>query len=183
MRITILDGNMNQAKSYYSIFMDDLVLLLKKDHSVDYYPIDKMELQYCSGCWSCWWKTPGECSQKDGAEQIFRSYINSDFIIFASPLMVGFISSALKKIVDRLIVLLHPYIQMKFGESHHNKRYDRYPEFGLILQKEEDTDEEDIEITNDIYDRFALNFHTNRRYTRFIENTNSKEILNETCNI
>jgi multimeric flavodoxin WrbA len=183
MKITILDGNMNQAKSDYSIFIDDLVLQLKKHHSVDYYPIDKMELQYCSGCWSCWWKTPGECSQKDGAEQIFRSYINSDFIIFTSPLIAGFTSSALKKIVDRLIVLLHPYIQMKMGESHHNKRYDRYPEFGLILQKEEYTDEEDIKITNDIYDRLALNFHTTRRYTRIIGNTNLKEIVNETCNI
>jgi hypothetical protein len=183
MRITILDGDMNHAESDYSILIHDLVLQLKKNHSVDYYPIDNMELQYCSGCWSCWWKTPGECSQKDGADQIFRSYINSDFIILASPLMAGFTSSALKKIVDRLIVLLHPYIQMKLGESHHNKRYDRYPEFGLILQKEADTDEEDIRITDDIYDRLALNFHTRRRYTRFIENTNSKEILNETCNI
>ena len=174
---------MNHAESDYSILIHDLALQLKKNHSVDYYPIDNMELQYCSGCWSCWWKTPGECSQKDGADQIFRSYINSDFIILASPLMAGFTSSALKKIVDRLIVLLHPYIQMKLGESHHNKRYDRYPEFGLILQKEADTDEEDIRITDDIYDRLALNFHTRRRYTRFIENTNSKEILNETCNI
>ena len=183
MRITILDGNMNREKSDFSIYMDHLVHVLGRNNSVDYYPIDKMELQYCTGCWSCWWKTPGECSQKDNADQIFRSYINSDFIIYASPLMIGFTSSALKKIVDRLIVMLHPYIQMNLGESHHNKRYTRYPEFGLILQKEESTDAEDIEIINELYDRLALNFHSKRKYTLFIENTNPEEIVNGTCNI
>ena len=183
MRITILDGNMNREKSDFSIYMDHLVHVLGRNNSVDYYPIDKMELQYCTGCWSCWWKTPGECSQKDNADQIFRSYINSDFIIYASPLMIGFTSSALKKIVDRLIVMLHPYIQMNLGESHHNKRYTHYPKFGLILQKEESTDAEDIEIINELYDRLALNFHSKRKYTLFIENTNPEEIVNGTCNI
>jgi multimeric flavodoxin WrbA len=183
MRITILDGNMNREKSDYSNYMDNLLQTFTRNNSVDYYIIDKMDLNYCSGCWSCWWKTPGECSQKDKADQIFRSYINSDFIIYASPLMVGFTSSALKKIVDRLIVMLHPYIQMNLGESHHTKRYKSYPEFGLILQKEKDTDDEDIEIINELYDRLALNFHSKRKYTRFIENTNPEEIENETCHI
>ena len=183
MKITILDGNMKAGKSEFSIFTEELISRLRKDHSVDVFQLQAMNLNYCTGCWNCWWKTPGECSQKDDGERIFRSYINSDFVIFASPLLAGFTSSALKKITDRLIVLLHPYIQMDLGESHHTKRYDHYPEFGLVLQKETDTDNEDLEILNDIYDRMALNFHAHRRYTRFIEQTTLEEIIHETCNI
>jgi len=183
MKITILDGNMMSGQSDFSTYLEELIHLLRKDHTVEVFQLHAMDLNYCTGCWSCWWKTPGECSQDDDAKLIFRSYIHSDFVIFASPVMAGFTSSALKKITDRLIVLLHPYIQLELGESHHQKRYDRYPDFGLLLQKENGTDEEDIGIINDIYDRLSLNFHNHRRYTRFIELTQPEEIIHETCNI
>ena len=183
MKITILDGNMNGGSNDYSLFMDNLIPLLRKENTVEVFPLHAMDLKYCNGCWSCWWKTPGECAQKDDAEQIFRAYMHSDFVLFASPLIAGFTSSALKKITDRLILLLHPYIQMDVGESHHHKRYDHYPDFGLLLQQEADTDEQDIAIINDIYDRLSLNFHTHRRFTRFVENTHLEELAYETCHI
>jgi multimeric flavodoxin WrbA len=183
MKITILDGNMSQGKSDFSIYLEELLQHLQKEHIVDMYHLQEMNLHYCTGCWSCWLKTPGECAWKDDAGLIFRSYINSDFVIFVSPLMAGFTTSMLKKITDRLIVLLHPYIQIELGESHHSKRYEKYPAIGLILQKETNTDQEDINIINEIYDRLALNIHSTRKFTKFIEHTNFEEILNETSNI
>lgn len=142
-----------------------------------------MNIRFCTGCWNCWWKTPGRCATTDDAEMIFKSVINSDFVIFASPLMAGFTSSSLKKITDRLIVLLHPYSKILNGEIHHEKRYDVYPDIGLILEKEKDTDSVDIDIVNSIYDRFAINFHTERRFTKFIHDSKIEDIVNETCNI
>jgi multimeric flavodoxin WrbA len=132
-----------------------------------------MNLHYCTGCWSCWWKTPGECAIKDDAEQIFRAVINSELIVFASPLIAGFTSAMLKKIQDRLIVLLHPYLQINNGESHHRRRYDKYPEFGVIIDKEGDTDEEDLKIVKDIYDRLAINFHSKQRFIKFVDEIDS----------
>ena len=85
--------------------------------------------------------------------------------------MAGFTSSTLKKITDRFVGLLHPYIKLKNGECHHLKRYDKYPDFGLVLKKEADTDTEDIEIINDIYDRFAINFHSTKKYIKLHEKT------------
>lgn len=109
--------------------------------------------------------------------------INSDFFIFASPLIAGFTSSALKKITDRFIVLLHPYIELRNGENHHRKRYKNYPNFGLFLEKEIDTGSEDLKIINDIYDRFALNFHCKMQYIKYIDQHKVEEIVYETCYI
>lgn len=182
MIITILNGDMNQGESDFSIYIEKLSDNLRRQHSVSIFPLDKMNLHYCTGSWSCWWKTPGRCATKDDAEEIFRSVINSDFVIFASPLMVGFTSSALKKITDRLVVLIHPYIEIKNGECHHKKRYEKYPDFGLVLKKESDTDNEDIAIVDDIYDRFAINFHSEKKFIKFIDNTKIEEIIYETNN-
>ena len=183
MNITILNGDMQDENSVFSIYIRKLADKLQVNHSVSLFQLEKMNIHYCTGCWSCWWKTPGRCAIKDDAEQIFSSLINSDFFIFASPLMVGFTSSSLKKITDRLVVLLHPYIILKNGECHHHKRYDSYPDFGLILEKEPDTDQEDLDIVKDIYDRFALNFHCSKKYVKIIDQDKMEDIIHETCHI
>ena len=120
----------------------------------------EMAIKYCTGCFSCWVKTPGECVFKDDSHEVCRSYINSDLVVFASPIIMGFTSAVLKKATDKLIPLLHPYIMFVQGECHHYSRYDRYPLMGVILEKGEDTDEEDLRIINDIYHRMAINFKT-----------------------
>ncbi|MCK5367964.1 MAG: flavodoxin family protein, partial [Cyclobacteriaceae bacterium] len=183
MKVTILNGDMKQEKSGFSVYLEKLAEGFRENHSIHIYLLDKMNLHYCTGCWSCWWKTPGRCAINDDAEKIFKSVINSDFVIFASPLTAGFTSSSLKKITERLIVLLHPYIRLKNGECHHKKRYDKYPDFGLIIEKETDTDNEDLDIVKDIYDRFALNFHCERKFMKFIDQDKIEDIIYETCNI
>jgi hypothetical protein len=71
--------------------------------------------------------------------------------------------------MDRLIVLLHPYIEIVNGECHHRKRYEKYPNLGLILEKEPDTDDEDIKLVKDIFDRLAINFHSKLVFVKMID--------------
>jgi multimeric flavodoxin WrbA len=123
MNIVILNGDARQEESEFQAFLEKLAEGFRINHSVRVFALGEMNLHYCTGCWSCWWKTPGICSIHDDAEEIFRSVIHSDFLIFASPLIAGFTSAVLKKITDRLIVLLHPYIELRNGENHHRKRY------------------------------------------------------------
>jgi multimeric flavodoxin WrbA len=182
MNITILNGDMNPGESDFSKYLEELSEKLQEIHTVHLYRINEMNIHYCVGCWNCWWKTPGRCTIQDDADQILASVINSDFFIFASPIMAGFTSSALKKINDRFVGLVHPYILMKNKECHHRKRYDKYPDFGLLLGKEADTDDEDLRIIDEIYDRFALNFHCEKRYTKIITDTKIEDIIDETCN-
>lgn len=179
MKITILNGDMNSQESIFSDYIKQVADIFTVPHSCTVFPLAEMKLHYCIGCFSCWWKNPGQCAIKDDAEKIFKSVINADLLIFASPLMAGFTSSELKKITDRIIVLLHPYIELKNGECHHRKRYEKYPQIGLLLKKEEDTDEEDIKIINDIYDRLAINFHGKRLFTKFVEENKAEDIVSE----
>jgi multimeric flavodoxin WrbA len=176
MVISILNGAPETDSGSFSKKISFLASELSVGNKVHLFNLASMNLHYCTGCWSCWWKTPGECAIKDDGEQIFRAVINSDFIIFASPLVTGFTSAILKKIQDRLIVLLHPYLEIINGESHHMKRYDKYPEFGVIIDKEEDTDDEDIKIIKDIYDRLAINFHSRQRFIKYVDNISTYDI-------
>jgi len=168
---------MEGPDSPFSCYVRRLAEQLTKKQSVEVWHLNEMEINSCTGCWSCWWKNPGRCAIKDEAEDIFRSVINSDLVFFASPLKAGFVTSLLKLITDRMIVLIHPYIQVRKGEMHHKKRYEKYPDIGLLLEKETDTDEEDLKIVKAIYDRLAINFHSNIRFMKIMNHDKMEDIV------
>jgi multimeric flavodoxin WrbA len=81
----------------------------------------------CTGCWSCWTRTPGRCAQKD-LDAFYRQYVAADRAVILSKVRQGFVSHRLKNLLDRMIALFLPYITYRTGESMHLPRYDRLPE-------------------------------------------------------
>lgn len=167
MNITILDGHPDRSRRTYDRYLEQLGRELDSGrHRVKTLTLRDMDIQFCTGCWSCWWgPTPGECVFKDDSHTVCREYIRSDLVIFISPVLMGFVSSLTKKVQDKLIPLVHPYIEFDQGECHHLKRYERYPRIGLILERNPETDDEDIDITEDMFGRFALNLKSKLVFT------------------
>ena len=172
MIITILNGNPGSSDESFDQELTTLKKTLTEQGSQTHlFTLRDMDLRYCVGCWDCWWKTPGLCRHKDDAEQIYRWVIASDLLIFASPVIAGFVSSLVKKVNDRMIPLIHPYLKMIGKECHHRKRYDRFPSLGLILKPEADRDRGDIDVITDIYKRFAINFHSRLQFVYTTQQT------------
>lgn len=183
MKITILNGNPDSKNKDFDQYLLDLKRSLEIcNHRVRLFRLRDMNIKYCIGCFNCWLKTPGECFAKDESHDICREYINSDLAIFTSPVIMGFVSALLKKINDKLIPLIHPYLEMVNGECHHLARYDRYPALGLILAKDDRTDDEDIEIIREIYRRDAINLKTSLSFAKLTDNP-IEEVCNEINNI
>jgi hypothetical protein len=133
-------------------------------HDVNAMILRDMDIRYCTGCWTCWWKTPGRCMHNDDMPALYTGFLASDLVILASPVIMGFVSALLKRATERLVPLIHPYLAIVEGECHHQGRYERYPEWGLIMQKDDTTDDDDIAITSDIYRRTALNIKVPLRF-------------------
>ena len=38
------------------------------------------QVKDCTGCWSCWIKTPGRCIHKD-LDEFYKAYLNADIVI------------------------------------------------------------------------------------------------------
>lgn len=158
MKITILDGNPIVEDIGYQNYLKKLSDILgRQGHEVAHFVLREMNIQHCCGCFGCWVKKPGECVVQDDSELVRRSIIRSDFVLWASPLCMGYPSALLKKIMDKSIPLLHPYFTVENNETHHLKRYERYPMTGLLIASEPDTDEEDIHLVTDLFRRTALN--------------------------
>ncbi len=88
--------------------------------------ITKNVIKDCCGCWSCWWKTPGRCINKD-LDEFYAKYLEADKVVIFSKVTKGFVSGNLKSLFDRIIPLFIPYVEASTGESRHVPRYEKYP--------------------------------------------------------
>ena len=179
MKITILNGNPNVNNDVFDGYLKKLSdAVVSDNHLVTILNLREMDIRYCIGCFGCWLKTPGECIVADDSRDVCLEFVSSDLVLFASPIIMGFTSALLKKAHDKLIPLLLPYIGIYGNECHHVPRYEKYPRIGLLLEKGRDTDEEDVEIIADIYQRDASNFHTSFCLARLTSDP-IEEVANE----
>lgn len=153
----------------------------KEKYETEIINVGDLNINQCIGCFSCWLKTPGKCIFNDDMDKILFSLVESDILIFSSPVITGFISSKFKTFLDRMLPLILPYFKIVNNEFHHSIRYDKSPKIGIILEKSINTIDDDLKLIKEFYSRFVINFGSD---LLFITSTsNDKEvILNEISN-
>jgi len=112
---------------------------------VDRIVLRDVEMAGCRGCFGCWDRTPGLCVIDDDGRQVPARAIQSDLLVYLTPVTFGGYSSQLKKGLDRIICIVHPFFMKVEGEFHHQPRYDRYPRLlGVGVLPGPDHDSEEI---------------------------------------
>ncbi len=77
----------------------------------------------CSGCFSCWTGTPGECIHKDDAAELRRKIASADLVVYAQPLYVFSVPGIVKNLLDRMIPGFQPFlIETPQGVTGHPER-------------------------------------------------------------
>jgi len=158
-KIVILNGIADERFAEYEEGLAAAIEARAGEVDIRSFRLRDMDIRYCTGCWTCWVKTPGLCAHKDDMPEIYREVMAADLFIFLSPLSLGFINALTKKTCDRLIPLVHPYLELVDGEMHHKKRYEKYPEMGFMLVEPEKSDE-DYDNIHEVFRRLAINLRT-----------------------
>lgn len=165
MRIAILNGNPNSGNLKFDGYLKSLSDLLRaKNHRVALLTLRALDIGYCTGCWGCWVKTPGKCVNEDGSREVCRAWVNSDLMLLASPLKMGFVTALAKSAIDKLLPVGLPYIDLHKGECCHRPRYPKSPKLAALLEPEFGGDTEDLEVTRIILERNARNFRTEVKF-------------------
>jgi len=112
------------------------------EHGWEVEPIElrNMQIAACLGCFGCWVKTPGTCVINDDGRETTRKAIQSDLMVWLTPVTFGGYSSDLKKALDRIIPILLPYFESYHGQIHHKMRYKKYPKLLVIGVQEPGVD-------------------------------------------
>jgi multimeric flavodoxin WrbA len=69
-----------------------------------------LEVPHCNGDFGCWTLTPGVCVQRGPHRDVARDMIQSDLVVWLTPVTFGGYSSALKRHLDHCIPLISPWV-------------------------------------------------------------------------
>ncbi len=89
---------------------------------VDLVFLQGMDIRPCRGCFNCWLKTPGRCVQKDDMAGLLEMMGKADVQVLATPLYVFGMSAQLKTMMDRIIPMAKPFIELMDGHCAHPAR-------------------------------------------------------------
>jgi len=102
MKITILQGSARKKGNTARVLTWAEKELINLGHDVDSIYLHPKNLKGCLGCGKCKEKSDSiGCVQKDDVPEVLEKMINSQLVIFSSPLYFWGFSAQIKTIIDR----------------------------------------------------------------------------------
>ncbi len=161
MKVVILDGSQANDMTGEHVRKVLLAELETRGCDVEHIIIREQKIGNCAGDFFCWIRTPGMCHVDDDNRRIAKALINCDLMVYLTPVTFGGYSSMLKRMVDHTIQNISPNFAKVEGETHHQKRYGKYPDF-LVIGWMEAPDTDTERIFRHLVQRNALNFYAEK---------------------
>ena len=76
--------------------------LQRSGFEVDNIVLREKRIASCTGCFGCWLRTPGKCLIDDDGRKVAEKAIQSNLLVYLTPVTFGGYSSELKKALDRM---------------------------------------------------------------------------------
>jgi len=108
------------------IMLDHLVQGMREAGAeVEVINLHKKKIRYCSGCFTCWTKTPGICIHKDDmTKDIYPKYLECDLSVLATPLYHFTVNALMKTFIERTLPIAQPFLIQRKGFTSHPLRHD-----------------------------------------------------------
>ena len=155
MKAIIFNGARGDNPVITAVESSLIKVLTEKGWEVEPIALREKQIAGCLGCFGCWVKTPGICVIDDYGRETAKKMVQSNLMIWLTPVTFGGYSSELKKALDRSIPILLPYFESYKGQIHHKMRYDRYPRLIVIGTEPRNTEYEETFLA--LTERNALN--------------------------
>ena len=89
---------------------------------VELFYTKKLKINPCQGEFDCWIKRSGDCFQKDDMQMLQPKLRHADIWVFATPVYVDAVSGPMKNLMDRIIPVAEPFIELRDGHCRHPLR-------------------------------------------------------------
>lgn len=133
--ILLINGSPKGKKSNTYKLATAFIEGLKEENElvVEEVSVNKLELNSCVGCFSCWNKTPGECIIKDDMQEVIEKLLWADITIWSFPLYYFSVPSKLKTLIDRQLPMVLPFMEKGAKSGSHPTRYDMSNKRNILI--------------------------------------------------
>jgi multimeric flavodoxin WrbA len=123
MKVLAINSSPNMERGVTGFLLNLLIEGMKESGAeVEIHYTRKLSIEPCKACFNCWFVTEGVCSIEDDMKFFLPKIAEADFLIVASPLYIDGITGPMKNLIDRMLPLLVPYIELRNGRCRHPVR-------------------------------------------------------------
>jgi len=123
MKVVVINGSPHMDKGNTALILKPFLEGVRETGAdVKIYYTKKLKINPCQGEYHCWYKTPGTCFQDDDMQRVLSEISRADILILATPVYVDGVSGPLKNLLDRIIPIGHPAIELRDGHCRHPSR-------------------------------------------------------------
>lgn len=158
MHIVILDGLDDDRFGHDYQYQKLVRHLSAVGHSPNRYNLVDLNPAPCCGCEHCRSVTPGACVHDDMIKELLGAVCRAELVVVLSPIVVGGLSSKVKRVIDRMMPLLTPYHRMVAGETHLRPRQKH---FSFMVVVGSGGSPEERKLFTSLAERNALNLACN----------------------
>lgn len=167
MKAILLDGSRSNDVTGQRVYAALTTELRSRGWQVEHVCLREKRIGNCAGDFFCWIRNPGICNVDDDNRAIAESIVNSELMVYLTPITFGGYSSVLKKMVDHQLPNVSPFFAQINGETHHQQRYRRYPDY-LAIGWMEEPDLQSEQIFQHLTHRNAINFFAKKSATSVV---------------
>lgn len=122
MKILALNGSPRGENGNTEVILKPFLKGCKKiGAEIETVYLKDKNIKHCSGCFTCWTKTPGKCIYKDDMEDLLVKVSEADIMVYATPLYYFTVTGIMKDFMDRMLPLNNGEI-VKVGEDYSHPR-------------------------------------------------------------
>ena len=118
----------------------------------------------------------GVCVMNDLGRQICQAAIQSEVVIYLSPVKYGCYSTLIRRALDRNLPNILPFFKKVNGEVHHAPRYSHYPQLIMVGYGEAVSNGE-VATFKELTDANAVNFQVENARTYFYRDSESADAV------
>ena len=161
MKITAINGSPRGKNGNTFVMVEEFLKGAKSEGAeIDHLLLSDKKIHHCIGCFNCWVKTPGKCVFEDDMTSLIPK-MNSDILVYASPLYVDNITGLLKNFIDRLVPLASPYFEKdKNGECVHRADENTQLPKLVVISNCGFPEQSHFQVLHLLFQRMARNMHT-----------------------
>ena len=120
LKVLVFNSSPRKEKGNTALILNPFIEGMREAGAeVDLYYNYDLKIKPCRGCFNCWLKTPGVCSQKDDMQWLIPKMRDADVLVYATPLYSYGMNGQMKNLIDRMIVLAEPFMEVAEGRSRH----------------------------------------------------------------
>lgn len=120
MNILVLNGSPRNKKGMTWWLLERFIQgMTEAKATVEIVQLATKKIAPCLGCFSCWFKVPGSCVQRDDMETVLAAMGACDALVLATPVYFDGMSGLLKNCMDRMLPLIEPHVEIRSGRMRH----------------------------------------------------------------